>query len=49
MKKVLSKKPGRSTMMKAKWRSAKLDHYARDVLRANKIPYMAALQKDTPS
>jgi hypothetical protein len=34
---------GRSTMLKVKKRLAELDHYAREVLRANELPYMAAL------
>jgi hypothetical protein len=39
----------RTTMLKAKKRSAKLGHYVRKVLRANELSYMAVLQKDYPS
>jgi hypothetical protein len=41
--------PGRSTVLKSKQRPAEFDHYTREVLRANELPYMAALQKDVPS
>jgi hypothetical protein len=42
----LSRRP---TMLKAKQKSAEFDHYAREVLRANELPYMATLQKDVSS
>jgi hypothetical protein len=38
--------PERSIMIKAKTIPAELGHYARDVSRANELPYMSALAKD---
>jgi hypothetical protein len=41
--------PRRLTMMKAKQRLTEFSHYACEVLRANELSFMVALQKDVPS